>query len=678
MYTVRMHSNKQKYLQHMSLLPVILLGICCMIKHDDFLNYNNYGMPLLIGSFLLLIMSGVCNYLPAYKEKTRISRVLKMFLFFLTPLLMEVAVELLNGNMLWDIDMAGNTFMNYLINLILYAIVWVLCGNGQWSLKTVTVVLEVFGIVNFYVKQFKGSPLLPWDIGSIKTAGAVAGSYTYDIGCEILFSLCICLFIWKYARFLTKNRKSAFHRTSRAITALSLSILIFVYYGTDIISKAFGATPDFFNQTRGYEAKGAIAEFFVNTRYMHLGSPEGYDGNTIKKDVESYTDSNSGNILETADNTKTETVHVKQPNIIVIMNESYSDLSVIGDFDTNQDYMPYVNSLRNEKNVIEGNCYVSTIGTGTSNTEYEFLTGNTMGFLPYGSNAYQLYVDHETESLVSTLKNQNYSVQALHPYYKDDWNRPAVYEDFGFDSFVAYEDKGWWDKLRRYVSDECDFNTIEEMYENRDTSKPFFMFNITMQNHSSYDQTDAGFEQEIRLENMKQDYPLTEQYLSLIKKTDEAFEDLIQYFNNVNEPTIILMFGDHQPFIENSFYEEVMGKTLNELSDEENQKRYITRFVMWANYDIPEGWIDTISANYLSVLLAQCSDIKMTPYMNFLNTLYTQVPVVTALGCKDVDGHYFKLEDENPYKDILSVYRNAAYNLLREDDHRIDELFTAK
>ena len=118
-----------------------------------------------------------------------------------------------------------------------------------------------------------------------------------------------------------------------------------------------------------------------------------------------------------------------------------------------------------------------------------------------------------------------------------------------------------------------------------------------------------------------------------------------------------------------------MGKSISDLSDEENQKRYITRFVMWANYDIPEGWIDSISANYLSVLLAQCTGIKTTPYMNFLNSLYSKVPVVTALGCRDKDGHYFKIEDENRYSDILSVYRNAAYNLLREDDNRIDELF---
>ena len=675
MYTVSMMLKNRKTKLACALAPVVILTAVCLKQYQDFLNFENYGGILLLFSLLTLIISGIAVFLPWSQDEKKWKKLLTFFLFLLTPLLMECAVELLNGNMLWDIDLFGNILMNYLINLILYLLFWAISGSAKWSMRIITIVLEAFGIANFYVKQFKGSPLLPWDLGSFKTAAAVAGSYTYSISCEILFSLCICMMIWKISRFTNAKKKNLLNLSMRGVTAGFLAIVMFIFYGTDIISRSFGATPDFFNQTRGYEAKGAIAEFFVNTRYMHLSKPSGYDPKTLKNDVEKNTDSDTPDILETATGNTEKAANVSSPNVIVIMNESYSDLSVIGDFKTNEDYMPYVNSLRNRENVIEGNCYVSTIGTGTSNTEYEFLTGNSMAFLPYGSNAYQLYVDHETESLVSTLKSQNYSADAMHPYYKDDWNRPAVYKDFGFNSFTAYEDKPWWDKLRRYVSDECDFKTIEEMYEERDTSKPFFLFNVTMQNHSSYDQTDSNFQQEITLEDMDGDYPLTEQYLSLIKKTDEAFENLIDYFSNQEEPTIILMFGDHQPFIESSFYEEVMGKSISDLSDEENQKRYITRFVMWANYDIPEGWIDSISANYLSVLLAQCTGIKTTSYMNFLNSLYSKVPVVTALGCRDKDGHYFKVEDENQYSDILSVYRNVAYNLLREDDDRVDELF---
>jgi len=41
--------------------------------------------------------------------------------------------------------------------------------------------------------------------------------------------------------------------------------------------------------------------------------------------------------------------------------------------------------------------------------------------------------------------------------------------------------------LRRYISDQFDFEEIIKMYEERDKDEPFYIFNITMQNHSSYD-----------------------------------------------------------------------------------------------------------------------------------------------------------------------------------------------
>ena len=182
---------------------------------------------------------------------------------------------------------------------------------------------------------------------------------------------------------------------------------------------------------------------------MSLSAPDGYDPDSLEQDVLNAIDHRAPGIFEQATGIQTDPVNVEKPDIIVIMNESYADLSVIGHFDTNQDYMPYVNSLIGSENVIQGNCYVSTIGTGTSNTEYEFLTGNSMAFLPYGSNAYQRYIDHDTYSLISTLKNDGYTAEVMHPYYKEDWNRPAVYEDFGFDSFIAYEDRPYWEKLRR-------------------------------------------------------------------------------------------------------------------------------------------------------------------------------------------------------------------------------------
>ena len=105
---------------------------------------------------------------------------------------------------------------------------------------------------------------------------------------------------------------------------------------------------------------------------------------------------------------------------------------------------------------------------------------------------------------------------------------------------------------------------------------------------------------------MDGEYPWAERYLSLIQATDVAFEELISYFrDDVDEPTIIVMFGDHIPSVEQEFYDELYGMSINALSVDDAMERYRTPFVIWANYDIPEKNVGTISANYLSTLVLE-------------------------------------------------------------------------
>ena len=522
-----------------------------------------------------------------------------------------------------------------------------------------------------YVKQFKGIPLLPWDISVIKTAAGVASNYQLTFNVQILFTLTVINVIFTLLFWLPKAKKTKQRMIYRTICLFLSAAILITFYGTDFFQVTFGATPDFFNQARGYENYGAIAEFFVNTRYLSLEKPHGYDVETLATQLKENTTSTQ-TITETALGQRPNAT-VEHPNIITIMNEAFSDLQVIGKFETDKDYLSFENSMKDDKNTIQGNVYVSTIGTGTSNTEYEFLTGNSMAFLPIGSNAYTLYEKHTQPGFAMTLSDQNYSTTAFHPYYKENWNRVNTYQYMNFDRYIGIEDITNYQKLRNYISDEWDFQHVINLYEQRDTSKPFFMFNVTMQNHSPYN---TGLLRDVHITSMKGDYPQTEEYLSIIRRSDMALEQLVNYFKNVSEPTIILMYGDHQPFIEDEFYEELYGKSLHDLSDAENQRRYITHFFMWANYDIPSGTIPYISANYLSTLLAENANVKLTPYQNFQQNIYQDVPVVSALGCIDKGGNYFVYGDTNTHSNRLQTYAQLAYNNLIEEEKRKNELFT--
>ena len=97
------------------------------------------------------------------------------------------------------------------------------------------------------------------------------------------------------------------------------------------------------------------------------------------------------------------------PNIIVVMNESFSDLSVLGDFEVNKDYMTFLHRLfEGEENTVTGMLNVSVCGGNTANTEFEFLTGNTMAFLPQGSIPYQQYINGRLPSLAEHLSSLGY------------------------------------------------------------------------------------------------------------------------------------------------------------------------------------------------------------------------------------------------------------------------------
>lgn len=382
---------------------------------------------------------------------------------------------------------------------------------------------------------------------------------------------------------------------------------------------------------------------------------------------------------ETEDQTSETKASVKeqdgQPNIIVVMNEAFSDLSVFGDFETNEDYMPFMRSLKED--TVRGNLFVSVKGGNTANTEFEFLTGDTMAFLPQGSVAYQQYIHEEKPTLVSWLKSLGYDTAALHPFNASGWDRDEVYPYFGFDTIMFYPDFTHRDLLRTYVSDKSSFAQLIDVFESKPDGNPMFAFLVTMQNHGGYYNDYENFTPEIELgfepENPKEKH-YTEQYLSLVKKSDEAFEELIDYFKAQDEKTIVVMFGDHQPT-------DVIAKPILEYNGKQDdqsletqQERYIVPFVIWANYDIEEQEIERLSPNFLSSLILDVAGLEKTGYQEFLSDLSQRVPVITANIYIDADGNYYNTKD-NPYSKEIEEYRALQYYHLFDKDKSLSDFY---
>ena len=640
--------------------------------------------PLLIGSLIA--------YTIKIKNKW-IHKIWHFVLLFLMPIVSISMTECLNGIFIYDMTHRG-FYGNYVLILLLHFLIYAISGSLKWAILIVNPILYGFALAHCYVMEFRGTPFIPMDFFSIKTAANVANTYEFKLLYTVLTATLIFIFIIVIA---IKLKKPDFHPitkvVSRTFMATFFAVLMSLFYFTSIFAD-MGIKPDFWNQNRGYRNYGFAWNFFCNTKYLFMSTPTDYDPDQISGFVENTVNEDENTKVDVTENT---------PNIICIMNETWSDLSVLGNFTTNEPYMPYINSL--SENVVKGNLYVPVIGAGTSNTEFEFLTGHSTAFLPSGSNAYMLYIKNPIASIASTLEAQGYSSLAFHPYYKSGWNRVNVYNYMGYNKHMFLEDimdisimndymqngndADYLQSLiterypespnmiiRQYISDSYNYDVLIDEFENRDKSSPFFAFNVTMQNHGGYTTSSTNFNESIYVTSSEKVYPKANRYLSLIKETDNAFKKMVDYFSNVKEPTVICMFGDHQPSIETAFIAELLGvKDLSNLTPEQEQNRHLTPFIIWANYDIEEKFIDKLSVNYLSSYLLDIAGVELTDYNKYLIKLSEQLPVIDTVGYIDAENNYYKWSQSSPYQQVLSEYERIQYNGIFDVDNKKNNVF---
>ena len=653
---------------------VSIFAVILSINTYSQLSVSTRWILMAVDLFLPFVIA-VCTIYTIRFKSEKIRKILGFVLLLLSPIALMTVTECLNNVFVYDMTYLG-FLANYLVILIFYFIFFALTGSFRVSYLIVNTVLFGLALAHCYLMNFRGTPFQPMDFLSVTTAVGVANTYNYAPDYKILTASLLFILLTVIAiKTRTPKYTIPVKLISRTFTGVFSATLLILFYFTSFFAN-MGVRPDFWNQTRGYHNYGFVFNFFANTKYLYMNEPSNYDPNQIKDIIEK-------------EETPEETVSSKTPNIICIMNESLADLQVLGEFTTNEDYMPFMRSLT--KNTIRGNLYVPVIGAGTSNTEFEFLTGHTTAFLPSGSNAYMLYVKNPMASLVSTLEAQKYSSFALHPYYATGWKRTDVYSNFGFNRFTALEniiDVSFMQEyqqngndvdllqsllenaygrsdmiIRQFISDTYNYDLLIEDYKNRNKKEPYFCFNVTMQNHGGYGTSANNFSEDIKTTSTTKDYAKVNKYLSLVKQSDLAFEKLIKYFSKVKQPTIICMFGDHQPSVETEFIAEMLGvKDLSNLTLEQEQKRHITPFYIWANYDIEEQEIDMLSSNYLSSLVLKTAGVQLTEYNKYLLNLSKSIPVIDTVGYISSDGTHYKWSEVSPYTELLNKYEKLQYN----------------
>ena len=609
---------------------------------------ENRGVCFILCTSMMLIMT-VLLFVHA-----RITRPFALIPLFSAPVISMLLLESMSH------DPFLMTLPIVLLNVVFFCIITALAFCISRRTSVAVLVCAVFalicGLAEHYVLLFRSVPLFPWDLASAGVAATVVGGYKFVVSSSLAASVTGFLFLIYFGFYFSAEVERLRNIVVRIASCVLSAALLFgysYYLSLDRVFDDFGLLTALFVPKTVYERNGFIVSFMMTLRYLAIEKPSGYseealdaiadDIKEISPDYEPYSD-------------------VVHPNIIVVMNEAFSDLSVLCDFETNKDYIPFIRSL--SEDTIRGNLHVSVLGGNTANTEFEFLTGLSMAYLPMGSIPYQQYIKSDRPTLASQLAAEGYSTLAVHPYLSTGWNRDTVYEWFGFDKLMFRSDIPSLTAVRNYVSDISVFRYILSELESKEQGKPLFTFNVTMQNHGGYATKYSNFIWNNVTVNGLEDKVSVSQYLSLLKRTDDAVRMLITRLQAFDEPTIVMFFGDHQPVssVSDPILKEA-GVTLDINDVNDLEKYYTVPFFLWANYDIREEEVGDISANYLSLLLCRVANIELTDSQIFLSELQKSYPVITANVYMDADGKLHPTDDKYS-EEFLSKYSMLEYNYL--------------
>ncbi len=586
------------------------------------------------------------NGIPAESKAAKALRVTgEAMLIVLPPAACFYLMECYSHNPFAEVRPWAQVF-NILLFELCSGICFFLTGRLKRAYRILFSGAMIYGIANAYVVRFRTNPIVPWDMLSLKTAASVADNYDFtpDIrmaAVTLIFAALLVLF--RFINIRIKQR-SFFQRLLPA-AVLVVALCVF----TSVLQKE-----SFQNRYRLYnklftpvfmtDADGMAVTFAMNLAYMSIDKPKGYDSAEAEELLEAYGTDGAG--------------AGELPNIICVMNEAFSDLAVLGKVDASEDYMPFVHSLQQgAADTVTGRLNVSVCGGNTANTEFEFLTGNTMAFLPQGSIPYQQYINGEMTALPQHLKSLGYQTVAAHPYYAGGWERDTVYPWLGFEKSFFLSDYRSPEYVRQYVSDESCVEKIIECYEAKEEGKPLFAFTVTMQNHGGYKDAYDNFTPDITVRDSGN--ASLECYLSLIKLSDDSLRHLVDYFSKEEEKTVIVFFGDHQPG--DAAAATVLSKNgmaWNHLNEEERKLRYQVPYVIWANYEIEEETGADTSANYLAAEVLQRAGVPRNAYQNYLLGLKRQYPVISAVRMVRADGSEASAAKE---EGAMDDYRRLQY-----------------
>ena len=534
--------------------------------------------------------------------------------------------------------------LNVLTLAVVYAVLVIVLNRHAVAGIVFNTIFFIIAVVNYYTVEFHGSPLTVQELGNFKAAANVLENYSITIDKYVLLIIFIFVFNLALNIILLKTEKKLSGKKiiirDFIYVIAGVTIMYFGYFSSNPVKPKDVITWSWLGAAHEYGYVACSVESITNMFHIY-DEPGGYSDEAVEA------------ISITVDESLSQT-----PDILLILNETFYDLSVITDIPTDVSYLENISTL---DNAIRGYAVVPSSEGGTNNSEYELLTSNSYSLFN-NVTPFTVLDMEKADTVVSHLKELGYTTIGAHASDAENYNRHIVYPDMGFDQIYFKEDFAEIEHYgqRELVTDACMYQNLYQWYEATPKDSPIFSYLLTIQNHGGWDMNNS---EEDTVHVQKDFGELTEpinEFLSCIRLSDEAFAGVVEYYEQVDRPTIICMVGDHSP----SFIGDIPNDSFTK-EEREVLERSVP-FIIWANFDIEEKDMGTISLNYLVPMLLEIAQVKPSAYYAYMQELREQVPVFTSCGYYiGDDGQTYAYGDESGYIEEVNNYFYLEYNRLQ-------------
>ena len=552
------------------------------------------------------------------------------------------------------------------------AVVWIavllvvaLIGRLWLSLGVVTALTALLGVVNATKLDLRNDPFVPSDLVFLGQPGFLFEMVPRSrIFMGVLGLVAVVVLAWGFgwlvarvfpvlAKTLSRRGVIALRVTRVVVVLICLALLGLANNFNEKDNPwraAFDSTGlrwRSWDQRVNYQRNGFVAGLLFNTHVTAMAEPNGYSKAAVQAIANRYR-------AEAAAMNKARTASIDKTNVVIVLSESFSQPAWLKTVKFPRNMIPKTTALM--QHTVSGKMLAPGFGSGTANTEYELLTGQSLSQLsPQLSVPYEQLVSHYKDypSAVGYFRSHGHDAVAIHPFSPRMYARTQVFKTFGFSKFITKDDMLY--KARgggRFIDDESAFDEVIHQIDTHD--KPVLVHLITMQNHMPFG---GQYDDPVNPTGLPPKYAqLAGQYARGISRSDDALAQMLAKLKKSPEPTAVIFYGDHLP-------PQVYPQSLVER--EGLLRAHQTPFLIWSNRKpLAHTKLPTTSPIQFMPKLFDALKVPIPPWYALLDDLDKQIPAMdTGIMVNPNDKRVKQSQLTPEAKKVLADYQMIMYDL---------------